>query len=124
MHDMVHVDTFIISLAIVFAKNWVVRNCKSQTYLLQAILHVVAYLYYNFQVVEEKELAIAQMENKKLLEQEAAEKTAEKLAEKEPELSTSPRKDNWQSIFEIPEIASISQKMFRDQLNRSAQANV
>ncbi|XP_028398322.1 uncharacterized protein LOC114521946 [Dendronephthya gigantea] len=80
------------------------------------------------EVVEEKELAIVQLENKKLQEQEAAEKAAEKLAEKqaekEPEYSTSPRKDNWQSLIEIPEIASVSDKMFRDQLNRSAQANV
>jgi hypothetical protein len=49
---------------------------------------------------------------------------AEKLAQKESETCISPRKDQWQSILEIPEIASMSQKMFRDNLSRSAQANV
>ena len=75
--------------------------------------------------MEQKELAIAELENKKLQEQEAAEKAAEKLAQKETENSyTSPRKDKWHSILEIPDIASISDKMLKDRLLNSAQANV
>ncbi|XP_028398373.1 uncharacterized protein LOC114521985 [Dendronephthya gigantea] len=75
------------------------------------------------EVVDEKEEVIALLENKKLQEQEAVEKAAERLAEKS-ESSSSPKKDKWQSILEIPEIATMSQAMFRDRLNRSAQANV
>ena len=80
--------------------------------------------YFIPQVVEQKELTIAELENKKLQEQAAAEQAAEKLAQKESEKCTSPRKDKWQSILEIPDISSMSPLMFRDQLNRSAQANV
>ena len=109
MHGMVHRLSKNVVVcgdlhAIVYLLKMGSEKCKCQTHLRQAILHVVAYLYYTFQVVEEKELEIAQMENKKLLEQETAEKAAEKLAEKEPECSTYPRKDSWQSVLEIPEI--------------------
>ena len=83
--------------------------------------NVIAFLTIS-QIVEQKELTIAEIENKKLQEQEAAELAAEKLAQKESE--SSPRKDKWQSILEIPEIASMSEKMIRHQLNRSAQAIV
>ena len=77
-----------------------------------------------FQVVEQKELAIAEIENKKFQEQEAAEKAAEKLAQKESEICSSPRKDKWQSILEIPDIASMSKKMFGHKMDSSAQSIV
>ena len=85
------------------------------TYLLN--FHVFS------QVVEQKELALAEIENKKLQEQEEAEKAAERLAQMES-AKNSPQKDKWQSVLEFPDFSSMSEKMFRNQLNRSAQANV
>lgn len=74
--------------------------------------------------MEQKELAIAEIENKKLQEQEEVQKTAERLTAKESEALISPSKEKWQSIPEIPDIASMSKKAFRDHFDRSVQANV
>ena len=75
------------------------------------------------QIVEQKELSLAEIENKKLQEQEEAEKAAERLAQIES-ANDSAKKDKWQSVPEFPDCSSVSEKMFTDQLNRSVQANV
>ena len=74
-------------------------------------------------VVEQKELTLAEIENKKLQEQEEAEKAAERLEQMES-AKNSPKKDKWQSVLEFPDICLMSEKMFQDRLNRSVQANV
>jgi hypothetical protein len=107
-----------------YSPNYSDTTVKLQLFFLaKKESNVIAFLTIS-QVVEQKELTIAEIENKKLQEQEAAEMAAEKLAKKESESCNSPRKDKWQSILEIPEIASMSEKMIRHQLNRSAQAIV
>ena len=84
--------------------------CGSLLLLCLWFTEVLAYII--LQVVDEKELVIAEIENKKVQELEAAEKTAERLAQRKSENHTSPWNDKWQSILEIPEIASMSQKKF------------
>lgn len=74
-------------------------------------------------MVEEKQLAIATLENKKNQELEAAEQAAEKLRNKSENIAKTPE-ENWKSLMEIPEIAShgngyISEKMLRKSKNES-----
>ena len=63
----------------------------------------------HYQVVEGKELAIAQLENQKNQELLAAEAAAAAVNEDSNETSPafkSPNKEKWKSIIEIPDIAS------------------